>query len=54
MKTGDKIKVKNANWSFSGDVPKAFDSHVSKSVPLYPNNIQHWGVTIKRMPVKME
>lgn len=35
MKTGDNIKANNANWSFSGDVPKVFDTHVSKSVPLY-------------------
>ncbi|KPM33417.1 Type 12 methyltransferase [Croceitalea dokdonensis DOKDO 023] len=35
MKTGDKISTLNANWSFSGDVPKNFDNHVSKSVPLY-------------------
>ena len=35
MNTGDKIKTSNANWSFSGDVPKNFDNHVSKSVPMY-------------------
>ncbi len=35
MNTGDSIKKKNADWSFSGDVPKNFDSHVSKSVPMY-------------------
>lgn len=35
MKTGDKIKSKNANWSFRGDVFKNFDKHINKSVPLY-------------------
>ena len=34
-KTGDDILTNNANWSFSGDVPKNFDSHVGKSVPMY-------------------
>jgi len=32
---GDNINVKNANWNFAGAVPAQFDSHVSKSVPLY-------------------
>jgi len=32
---GDSISAENANWSFGGDVSKVFDSHVSKSVPLY-------------------
>jgi len=35
MKVGDNISVEKANWSFSGDTVKNFDSHVSKSVPLY-------------------
>lgn len=35
MKTGDKIKSKNANWSFRGQVFKNFDNHINKSVPLY-------------------
>lgn len=34
-KVGDSIAADNANWSFSGDVSETFDSHVSKSVPLY-------------------
>ncbi len=34
-KVGDNILAGNANWSFGGDVAKTFDSHVSKSVPLY-------------------
>jgi len=34
-KTGDLIKTENADWSFGGDVPDKFDSHVSRSVPLY-------------------
>lgn len=33
--TGDNINAKNASWSFSGEVPKQFEDHVSKSVPLY-------------------
>jgi tRNA (cmo5U34)-methyltransferase len=32
---GDDIVANNANWSFGGDVSKKFDSHISKSVPLY-------------------
>lgn len=34
-KVGDSIVSENANWSFSGEVCKTFDQHVSKSVPLY-------------------
>lgn len=33
--TGDNIDAPNAGWSFGGNVPKTFDDHVSKSVPLY-------------------
>ena len=32
---GDSISASNASWNFSGDVPKTFEDHVSKSVPLY-------------------
>ena len=32
---GDSIKAENANWTFSGEVSKTFDQHVSKSVPFY-------------------
>ena len=32
---GDGLSVEKGNWSFSGEVAKNFDSHVSKSVPLY-------------------
>ncbi len=32
---GDNIKSVVGGWSFGGDVPNNFDSHVSKSVPLY-------------------
>jgi tRNA (cmo5U34)-methyltransferase len=35
MKAGDKINTANANWSFAGEVPKNFDNHVDKSVPMY-------------------
>ena len=34
-KSGDNINKKNASWNFKGDVVKKFDSHVSKSVPIY-------------------
>ena len=33
--TGDGIYANNADWSFGGDTPKSFSSHVKKSVPLY-------------------
>ena len=32
---GENISVENASWSFGGDVPKTFEEHVSRSVPLY-------------------
>lgn len=32
---GDDIQAPNAAWSFGGNVPKSFDEHVRKSVPLY-------------------
>lgn len=32
---GDGINATNSDWSFSGDIHKTFDDHVSKSVPLY-------------------
>lgn len=35
MNVGDTIVANNAGWTFGGDVPKSFDSHVKKSVPLY-------------------
>jgi len=33
--SGDKIKAKNANWKFSGEMVENFDLHVQKSVPFY-------------------
>ena len=30
-----KIKPKNANWRFDGDIPKKFDNHIKNSIPLY-------------------
>tara|TARA_Y100000768_G_C23928779_1_gene658931 strand:- start:395 stop:1096 length:702 start_codon:yes stop_codon:yes gene_type:complete len=30
-----KIQLENSNWNFSGNVPKNFDKHISKSIPLY-------------------
>lgn len=35
VNVGDDIQAQNASWSFGGNVPKSFDSHVRKSVPLY-------------------
>ena len=32
---GDGISANRANWKFGGEVPKYFEDHVSKSVPLY-------------------
>lgn len=32
---GDDIEAPNAAWSFGGNVPRSFDNHVRKSVPLY-------------------
>ena len=32
---GDNIKTSDASWTFGGDVPQTFDSHVGRSVPLY-------------------
>ena len=34
-KTGDNIYSENANWKFSGKMVNDFESHVSKSVPIY-------------------
>ena len=35
VNVGDNIKAENASWTFGGSVPKSFDNHVRKSVPLY-------------------
>ena len=32
---GDGLKADNANWSFSSEVAENFDSHASRSIPLY-------------------
>ena len=32
---GENIKIENANWSFDGNVPKNFDNHIKRSIPLY-------------------
>lgn len=32
---GDSIDAVNASWNFGGEVPRNFDNHVSRSVPLY-------------------
>lgn len=39
MDVGDSINAKNAKWTFDGDVVNSFETHVSKSVPLY--NLGH-------------
>jgi len=38
--TGDDISANSGLWSFNGDMVKKFDSHVSKSVPLYQEGHQ--------------
>lgn len=35
MKVDKKIKKKNSNWNFKGNVYKYFDKHIKKSIPLY-------------------
>lgn len=35
MKVGENIETENASWTFSGNVPKEFEDHISKSVPFY-------------------
>lgn len=35
MKVDKKISAKNSAWTFDNNVPKNFDKHISKSVPLY-------------------
>ena len=32
---GDNIRSTDASWTFGGEVPRTFDSHVGRSVPLY-------------------
>lgn len=32
---GDGLKAGNANWSFSSEVAENFDTHASRSIPLY-------------------
>lgn len=32
---GDEITMPGRAWSFGGDVPRSFDRHVQRSVPLY-------------------
>ena len=32
---GDKIIAENSSWSFGKKVPKKFDNHIKKSIPLY-------------------
>ena len=35
MKVGNKIKAKNASWTFDKNVPKTFSKHIENSVPFY-------------------
>ncbi len=37
MIVGEGISAENAAWTFGGDIPKKFNEHVEKSVPLYSN-----------------
>ncbi len=39
------IILKNASWTFSGNVAKSFDSHITKSVPFY-NKTHELGLDI--------
>ena len=34
-KVGDGLKVENANWKFGSKAADVFDSHASRSIPLY-------------------
>tara|TARA_B100000989_G_C19510468_1_gene458758 strand:- start:177 stop:884 length:708 start_codon:yes stop_codon:yes gene_type:complete len=40
MKIDNKIFAKNSAWSFDKNIPKNFDKHILKSVPLYHQ--MHW------------
>jgi tRNA (cmo5U34)-methyltransferase len=35
LAVGENLVASNAGWTFAGEVSKVFDSHVSRSVPLY-------------------
>ena len=35
MKVDKKIKKKNSNWNFKGNVYKYFDKHINRSIPFY-------------------
>lgn len=35
MKVGNKIKAKNASWTFDKNVPKTFSKHIKSSIPFY-------------------
>ena len=37
---GDDISADKGRWSFSGEVSKTFDEHVSRSVPFYKEGHQ--------------
>ena len=37
---GDDISADKGRWSFSGEVSKTFDEHVSRSVPFYNKSHQ--------------
>ena len=40
MKAGNNIETANAGWSFGGDVPDHFVTHIRQSVPLYEEGHQ--------------
>ena len=35
MRVGNKIKAKNASWTFDKNVPKTFSKHIKNSIPFY-------------------
>ena len=40
MKNTKKIFAKNSSWTFNKNVPKKFDYHIKKSIPMYAEF--HW------------
>ena len=37
---GDGLKADNASWNFSSEIAENFDSHASRSIPLYSEGHQ--------------
>ena len=40
MKVDKNLFAENSSWTFDKNVPKHFDKHIEKSVPMY--NQMHW------------